>query len=71
LIDINRFYFPYFSKEIISVAMAMQRIYFSIKKNIIQFIYPSYGYLNGITYYYKPRKNEILLVNIRSSRQKP
>ena len=32
----------------ISVAMAMQRIYFSIKKNIIQFVYPSYGYLNGI-----------------------
>ena len=36
----------------ISVAMAMQRIYFSIKKNIIQFVYPSYGYLNGINALY-------------------
>ena len=28
--------------------MAMQRFYFSIKKNIIQFIYPSYGIDIGI-----------------------
>ena len=28
--------------------MAMQRFYFSIKKNINQFIYPSYGFVIGI-----------------------
>ncbi len=46
---INRFYFPFFSKENSSIAMAMQRFYFSIKTNINQFIYPSYGYVIGIT----------------------
>ena len=59
--DINRFYFSFFSKENISVAMAMQIFYFSIKKNIFQFIYPSYGYLNGII---KLRRKSIIFLRI-------
>lgn len=48
MIDIKLFYFPFFSKVNSSIAMAMQKFYFSIKKNINQFIYPSSGFVIGI-----------------------
>ncbi len=49
LIDINCFYFPFFSKENFSMAMAMQKFYFSIKENTFQFINLSFGNVIGIT----------------------
>jgi len=59
LIDINCLYLPFSSKENISVAIlrlgsalvAMQIFYFSINKNIIQFINPSTGNVIGIKHF--------------------
>jgi len=47
--NINRFYSPSYALKINSIAMAIQRIYASNKKNIFQFIYRVFWFQIGIT----------------------